>query len=89
MTHLSDLPCWEIMQCGRNEECVVRLYPDTPCWEIVAELGYYQSSFNVCQDCIVYVSKQTVRVLTDNELVGIMEHRAGNGFKEKCLLGVS
>ena len=74
-----ELACWEIMKCGA-EECVARKNPGTPCWEVVSEMEYFQSTLNVCKDCIVYVSKQNPPILTDQELTSIMEYKATYGM---------
>ncbi len=80
MSAIQEMSCWEIMQCGA-EECVARRHPETPCWEVVKELDYFQSAFNICSDCIVFVSKQQPSVLTDQELMLIMERKREEGHK--------
>jgi len=67
------------MQCGA-EECVARKNPHIPCWEVVSEMEYFQSTLNVCKDCIVYVSKQRPSILTDQELASIMEYKSTYGM---------
>ncbi len=76
MSPIQELSCWEIMQCGA-EECVARKNPDTPCWEVVHEMGYFQSTLNICKDCIVFVSKQNPPVLTARELANILRAQSG------------
>lgn len=83
MSPIQELSCWEIMQCGA-EECVARKHPHTPCWEIVHEMGYFQSTLNICKDCIVFVSKQNPPVLTAGELANILEHKAAYGMPHHC-----
>jgi len=83
MIPIQQLSCWEIMQCGA-EECVARKNPGTPCWEVVREMGYFQSTFNVCKDCIVFVSKQNPPILTARELDSILEHKAFYGLQPHC-----
>lgn len=83
MSPIQELSCWEIMQCGA-EECVVRKHPDTPCWEVVHEMGYFQSTLNICKDCIVFVSKQNPPILTASELANILEHKAAYGLHLHC-----
>lgn len=83
MTPMRELPCWDIMGCG-NAACVVRKHPETPCWEVVSEMGYFQSAMNICGDCLVYVSRQRDRVLTDRELFTIMQDRLSRNVKPYC-----
>ncbi len=77
MSPIQELSCWEIMQCGA-EECVARKHPETPCWEVAKELDYFQNAYNVCVDCIVYISKQEPSVLSDRELALILERKREN-----------
>lgn len=84
MIPMKDLPCWEIMQCGKKQVCAAAKNSKMACWEIASELDSYQSSLNVCKDCIVYVSKQEDNVLSELEIMSILEQKSANGFAAKC-----
>jgi hypothetical protein len=72
MTMLFDLPCWEIMQCEDAEDCPVRQQTDgTRCWEIVKEFEDYRSSYDICQDCLVYLLKKEARPFTEQEIMAM------------------
>ncbi|RJQ71859.1 MAG: hypothetical protein C4519_19270 [Desulfobacteraceae bacterium] len=75
MKHLSARHCWNIMDCHGKEDCPAYKRPDIPCWEIARELNDYRSIYKVCEDCIVYVSKQKDCCLSSQELEVIMEHK--------------
>ena len=81
MSLLSDLKCWEITQCG-NEKCFARNEPETPCWKIAKRHESYQSYMNICRDCIVYILKQDVCVLSEKEYHVILRKK-GLSVKQK------
>lgn len=83
MTRMCEIHCWEITQCSRATECVARKNPDTPCWEIACELKSYQEKFNICRDCIVYLSKKKNEVLSHDELVNILAKKAPEPVLQK------
>ena len=78
----SEWPCWEIMKCKGSETCPARQQPEKSCWEIAKELDDYRSAFNICQDCIVFMLKNTNPVLSEKEVQTIVEH------KVSCALSV-
>ena len=60
MSIRSDRPCWEIMECNPDDVTTQRCpayKANKPCWEIKREIDEYL--FNICKDCIVYISKKT------------------------------
>ena len=67
MNKRSQWHCWEIMNCEESEDCLARKQPETPCWELVNEVGDYRSFCNICQDCIVYVLKQNMMLLSKKQ----------------------
>lgn len=75
MSPIQEMHCWEITGCS-SEKCVVRKHPDIPCWEVVSEMKYFQHTFNICRDCIVYVSKSNPAMFTDHELHSILASKA-------------
>lgn len=75
MASTNEWHCWEITKCGRKEGCSARQHLDTPCWEIASNLGDYRSNFNICKDCIVYVSKEGESELSEEEIRQILEKK--------------
>jgi len=47
-------------------------------------MEYFQSTLNICKDCIVFVSKQNPPVLTARELANILEHKTAYGMQQHC-----
>lgn len=76
--------CWDIMQCQKTSNCPAGRNPGTPCWEIASQLNDYRSSMNVCEDCIVFVSKQEDTVLAEQELKDILKQRGVCAFASDC-----
>ena len=73
MSPFSNLPCWVIMNCAEDKKCPAKQYPNENCWEIFSEMD--SSSFNICQDCIVYITRQENAVLTTQEMEQIMQKK--------------
>ena len=73
MTPIYDWPCWKIMGCDNPQGCLAWKHPETPCWEIISQLDDYRKAFNVCQDCIVHILKSDNSVLSDFQMLKIME----------------
>ncbi|MEJ2056575.1 MAG: hypothetical protein P8X39_01895 [Desulfofustis sp.] len=70
MSPYADLPCWVIMNCAQNKKCPAKENPLKNCWEIFSEFD--MKAFHVCQDCIVYLSRQKTSVLSSQEMKQIM-----------------
>jgi len=70
MSPFSKLPCWVIMNCAEDKQCPAKQYPKEDCWEIFSEID--NSSFNICQDCIVFISRQEEAVLSSKEIERVM-----------------
>ena len=68
-----DWPCWKIMGCDNPQDCLAWKHPETPCWEIISQLDDYRKAFNVCQDCIVHILKSENSVLSEFQILKIME----------------
>lgn len=83
MSPIQEMHCWEIMGCS-SETCVVRKHPDIPCWEVVSEMKYFQHTFNICLDCIVYVTKSNPDMFTEQELNSILASKAACSVPTKC-----
>ncbi len=85
MSLRSDWPCWEIMKCAESQECPAKENPSKLCWEMIDDIDGY--SFNICKDCLVYVSKQKNSQFSKEELLSIMAQKGVNVLKEgNCLL---
>jgi len=84
MSSVSEMTCWEIMQCSSSENCPARLFPNVPCWEIAKILGASHVTLDVCQDCIVHIVKANEPILTENELEEIIEYREVMRLVGKC-----
>lgn len=89
MSPFSNLPCWVIMNCAEDRDCPSKENPDRECWDIFSEVDI--KAFNICQDCIVYLSRQEESVLSRQEMELIMSKKGidvsaltacpGNGAK--------
>ena len=66
-----DWPCWEIMKCKpENMAKCTAFHSDKPCWEAMREMDV--CSYNICKDCLVYVTKQKDSILSQEEILSIM-----------------
>jgi len=71
MSLRSDWPCWEIMKCEPEQAARCPAYRTSkPCWEAMRELDV--CSFNICKDCLVYVTKQHDSIFSKEEILSIM-----------------
>jgi hypothetical protein len=70
MSPFSKLPCWVIMNCAEDKQCPAKQYSNENCWDIFSEMD--SSCSHVCEDCIVYLTRQEDAVLTTKELERIM-----------------
>ena len=84
MSSITEMHCWEIMQCSESDNCPARLFADIPCWEIARIIGSAQSATDVCRDCLVYIVKANAPILTENELEEMIEYREVMKFTDKC-----
>ena len=70
----SEWPCWEIMKCNPENARQCPAYnSSSSCWDVMRKIDSY--SFNICQDCIVYVIKQKDSMLSKKEIIDIMQHK--------------
>ncbi len=76
MVQISEWHCWEIMECDNPQNCLAWKHPERPCWEIIKELNDHRKVFNICQDCIVRILKSENSVLSDIEILTILETKA-------------
>ncbi len=76
MSLRSEWPCWEIMKCDENKKCSAKEHPTKLCWEIILEMD--ASSFHICADCLVYVSRQKDCKFSKEEILSIMAQKGIN-----------
>ena len=70
MSPYAKLPCWVIMNCADHNKCPAKDQPHRDCWEIFSEVD--KKAFNICQDCLVYLSRQEESILSREEMDQIM-----------------
>lgn len=81
MSLRSDWPCWEIMKCNNSQKCPAKESSSKLCWEIIQEVDSF--SFNICRDCLVYVSKQKDSQFSKEEILSIMTQKGVNVLNGK------
>ena len=85
MTDKQDWHCSKITNCGREDECPAGGATDKSCWEIAVEMEDYRSAMNICQDCLVYLSRKENSILTEEEIKEIMAKKGVCILVDKCL----
>jgi len=71
MSLRSDWPCWEIRKCKPEETARCPAFgASEPCWEVMRKIDI--CSFNVCKDCLVYITKQKDSIFSREEILSIM-----------------
>lgn len=79
----SEWPCWEIMQCNpENARQCPAYQSSSPCWDVMRKIDAY--SFNICQDCLVYVIKQKDSMLSKEEIMDIMQRKGVDMQGSQC-----
>ena len=73
MSPYSKLPCWVIMGCAEDKKCPAKDNTSQDCWEIFSEVD--KRAFNICQDCIVFLSRQKMSALSITEMEQIMNNK--------------
>ena len=83
MSLRSEWPCWEIMKCDDNKKCPAKEQPAKKCWELVQERN--MCSFNICTDCLVYISRQKDCQFSREEILSIMAQKGIDVLgRDKC-----
>ncbi|MDA3970324.1 MAG: hypothetical protein PF442_03135 [Desulfobulbaceae bacterium] len=77
--------CWKITGCNKKDRCPAGQQEGKECWEIVQEMDDYRSSMKVCEDCLVYLSKEKNSVLSKDEIVAILKQKGVCILASKCL----
>ena len=73
MSIRSKMPCWEIIQCNKEQTCLFAENETKACWEMVEDDD--ACSFHVCVDCLVYLAKHEDSFLTKEEFHSILAQR--------------
>lgn len=85
MSLRTEWPCWEIMKCDESQKCPAKENTTKLCWEIIEKVD--EVSFNICRDCLVYVSNQKDSQFTKEEILSIMAQKGVNVLSDrKCPL---
>ncbi|PLX49943.1 MAG: hypothetical protein C0613_05735 [Desulfobulbaceae bacterium] len=74
----SDLPCWEIIQCNREQNCLFANDSERECWEVVRDDD--ACSFHICVDCLVYLVKQKDSRVSEEKFFAILSQRKAEGI---------
>ena len=83
MSLRSDWPCWEIMKCRPDDAEKCPAYnADKACWEVMREID--ACSFNICKDCLVYVTKQKNSIFSKEEILSIMCQKGIDVTGHRC-----
>ena len=67
--------CWEIMQCDEETPCQVKKNNIRNCWEWMKSHDLFQSQYDLCSECIVYLCNTENDFLSDHELDQVMIRR--------------
>jgi len=79
----SEWPCWEIMHCNpENARQCPAYQSSSPCWDVTRKIDAY--SFNICRDCLVYVIKQKDSMLSNTEIMDIMQRKGVDMQGSQC-----
>ncbi|MBU0664302.1 MAG: hypothetical protein KJ990_07130 [Proteobacteria bacterium] len=69
------------MKCEEGNKCPAREQPDKMCWEITQEMD--ARSFDICKDCLVYVSRQKDSGFTKEEILSILAQKGINVLERR------
>jgi len=61
------------MNCAEDKKCLAKENPSRHCWEIFSEVD--ERTFNICQDCIVFLSRQETSAISTREMELIMDKK--------------
>ena len=62
---------WEHEECGEVAGFSTKEFPEKPCWKMASEVNSFRSAFNICDDCIVFVTQNGYSVLSEKEIRSI------------------
>ena len=80
MSKQSELQCWEIIQCNKQDDCLLVENGRKACWEVVEADA--ACSFHICVDCLVYLAKQENSPLSHDDFCSILAMRKEKGIKQ-------
>lgn len=83
MPSIKELACWEIMCCDDSLNCPARQNPERPCWSIAREIVDYRAEFDICCDCIVFMVKNDIVVLSAKDISKV------RGERQSCSCALS
>jgi len=73
------------MKCHESQKCPAKENAAKLCWEMIKEVDEY--SFNICMDCLVYISNQKDCQFTEEEILSIMAQKGVDVLNgKKCPL---
>ena len=78
MPILSEMPCWEIVQCNKKHSCLYAGEGKKQCWEFIEE--DHLCSFHICIDCLVYLAKHEQSTFPEEQFHAIMKQRKKKEF---------
>lgn len=67
--------CWDIMHCDNNTQCAVKENRIEKCWEWMRTHNEFQSQYNLCSECIVYLYHNRNSILSGHEMEQAMMRR--------------
>lgn len=83
MSLRSDWPCWEIIKCQPEEAAKCPAYhAEEACWEVMRNIN--SCSFNICKDCLVYLTKQKNSIFSKEEILSIMCQKGIDVTGHRC-----
>ncbi|MEW6218504.1 MAG: hypothetical protein AB1634_03095 [Thermodesulfobacteriota bacterium] len=51
------------------------MQPDVPCWDVARALNDYRRIYGICEDCIVYLTKQENSILSPQDIETILARK--------------
>ena len=75
------LPCWEVLPDSEANTCPANTVCDKFCWQIIQEID--PLLFDICCDCLVYLSDRQETFLSRQMELDIKMHREEDGLNSK------
>jgi hypothetical protein len=71
------------MECNSEaaEKCPA-FQAEKPCWEVMREIDV--CSFNICKDCLVFITKQNNSIFSKEEILSIMCQKGIDVTGRRC-----
>lgn len=78
--------CWTITNCDKKDICPAGRQSDKECWNVAREMADLRSAMNVCEDCLVYLSRgNAASNFSASEVSEILEKKGVCVLAIKCL----